>query len=429
MTDPDIIYSYFKKNQARFPFLKEDPVFGPRLYLNSGAGSLNVDNYYRHIEKTGYSLLPMPGQLTGPELETAGLHQQVRGLVADFIGAISPEEISFHFSSTSALFNLAYALRHLFKPGKNCLVTDLDHFANISPWETVASEQGAEIRRVRIGSDFFLSREDLLKKLDEQTVVVALTAASNALGSLVPLTDLIQEIKSRSRALVVVDAVHLAPHGPIDVLEFGCDFLAFSGYKIFGPMLGILYARKEHLNLLRPYRVETNKPGLPYCFEQGMLPNLALAGLGGALEYLEELGTGLQSQAKTEKISRRKKFRLSLELIRTYEQQLSGYFLEVWRNNYSGIMKIYGPTEPERISFRLPTFAFELDSRSPSEVKKLFWEKGRIIIADGNHYSAAVVKHLGKQAVNRVSLAHYDDLSSIDRFFETLEKINDIKKS
>ena len=423
MPDPDIIYQYFKKNQARFPYLRQDPNLGPRLYLNSGAGSLNVDNYYQQIERVSFSLVPMPGQLTAPEQDTASLQQQVRELAADFVGALSPEEISFHFSTTAALFNLAYALRHLFQDGKNCLVTDLDHFANISPWETVAAERGTEIRRVKIGPDYALSREDLLKKLDEKTVVVALTAASNALGSIVPLADIIQEIKARSRALVVVDAVHLAPHAPLDVMEFGCDFLAFSGYKIFGPMIGILYARKEHEHLLRPYRVETNKPKAPYFLEQGMLPNLALAGLKGALEYLAELGSDFPTQSVSGNLSRRKKFRLSLELIKSFEQQLSGYFLERWKKDFAEVMKVYGPTDQAKITGRVPTFAFELASKSPSEAKKLFWEKGRIIIADGNHYSAAVVRHLGKPAINRISLAHYDDLSSLDLFFETLEKI------
>lgn len=423
MADPDIIYSFFKKNQARFPYLRDDPVYGTRFYLNSGAGSLNVDSYYQALEKSGFSLLPMPGQLTPPEQKTASLHQQVRQLAADFLGACSSEEISFHFSTTAALFNLAYALRSLFKPGKNCLVTDLDHMANVSPWETVASENGAETRRVRVDSDFSISREDLLKKLDENTVVVALPAASNALGTILPLAEIIQEIKSRSPALVVVDAVHLAPHAPLDVLEFGCDFLAFSGYKIFGPMLGVLFSRKEHEGLLHPYRVETNRPKAPYFFEHGMLPNLALAGLKGALEYLEQLGPQFYGPGKTEKTSRRKNFRLSLELIKAYEQHLTLYFLERWRKDYAEVMNIYGLTDKNKVSRRVPTFAFELKSMSPAEVKRLFWEKGKIIIADGNHYSAAVVRHLGKQAVNRVSLAHYDDLSSIDLFFETLEKI------
>jgi len=423
MPDPDIIYQYFKRNQTRFPYLRQDQNFGQRLYLNSGAGSLNVDNYYRLVEGASFSLVPMPGQLTAPEQETASLQQQVRELAADFVGAFSPEEISFHFSTTAALFNLAYALRHLFRAGKNCLVTDLDHFANISPWETVASERGAEIRRVKIGPDYALSREDLRKKLDENTVLVALTAASNAFGNIVPLADVIQEIKSRSQALVVVDAVHLAPHAPLDVIEFGCDFLSFSGYKIFGPMIGILYARKEHESLLHPYRVETNKPKAPYFFEQGMLPNLALAGLKGALEYLEELGSGFQAHQGSGSPSRRKKFRLSLELIKGYEQQLSGYFLERWKKDFAEVMKVYGPADQAKITGRVPTFAFELVSKSPAEVKRLFWEKGKIIIADGNHYSAAVVRHLGKPAINRVSLAHYDDLSSLDLFFETMEKI------
>lgn len=421
MPDPDVIYSIFQKFRGRFPGFSTDSKGERRLYLNSGAGSLTVDNCLKTVMAEGAGLNPMPGQITPPESQTWQFQQQVRQLVADFLGASSPDEISFHFSTTAALFNLAFALRPLFKPGKNLMVTDLDHFANISPWETMGACQGAEVRRVRLAKDLSLDVADLLGKLDHNTVLVALTGASNVLGTIVPLTDLVSEIKQKSPALVVVDAVHLAPHAPIDVREIGCDFLAFSGYKIFGPMIGLLFSRLQIQDGIAPYRVETNKEQAPFCWEQGMLPNLQLAGLKGALEYLLEIGQA--ASPKESSAPARKIFRRALEAIKRYEQDLSLYFLERLKKIDSPRLKLYGIDNPGRVTSRTPTFALEVAGLNPSDLKRIFWEKGQIIIADGNHYSAVVVRHLQKSGLNRVSLAHYDGPDSLDLFFDCLEKI------
>ncbi|MDI6844540.1 MAG: aminotransferase class V-fold PLP-dependent enzyme [Candidatus Saccharicenans sp.] len=420
MTDPDIILSLFSRLRGRFPALEIDSSGQKRLYLNSGAGSLMVDSSIRAMTEAG-QLNPMPGQIASPEIATADLHKTVRQLAADFTGARRPEEISFHFSTTGALFNLAFALRKLFQPGKNLLVTDLDHFANITPWETIGRAGGAEIRTARLTSELTLDLKDLLSKVDSNTVLVALTGASNALGTILPLADIISEIKRKSRALVVVDAVHLAPHAPLDVQEFGCDFLAFSGYKIFGPMIGVLYSRTEAQKLASPYRVETNRPEPPYCWEQGMLPNQLLAGLKGAFDYLMDAGS--QAKSGDTPTYPRKLFLRAMESIKKYELELSQYFLERWRRMDSPRLKLYGISDPRRALSRTPTFALEILGLKPAEVKRQFWENHRILIADGNHYSAVVVRHLGKKDLNRVSLAHYDGPDSIDRFFDGLEHI------
>lgn len=422
MTDPDIIYYFFQKIRTRFPYLEKDSRGEKRIYLNSGAGSLMVDSCYRAIESIGFSLNPMPGSVAPGEILTAEFHHQVRQLVAEFIGAAAPEEISFHLSTTNALFNLAFSLRKIFQKGKNCLVTDLDHFANISPWETVATEQRAEIRRVRLNDDCSLNIADLLDKVDKNTVLVAITSASNALGTILPLRELIQQIKQKSSALVAVDAVHLAPHGIIDIQDMGCDFLSFSGYKVFGPMIGILFSRKEVQPLVSPYRVETNKVVAPFCWEQGMLPNITLAGLKGALEYLLEIGREF-SEKKAGGQSNRNCFRKALEIIKIYEENLSLYFLEKLNQLKSDKIRLFGITETARVNSRVPTFAFEIKGVRASDIKKLFWENGRILIADGNHYSAVIVRHLKKEALNRVSFAHYDNRETIDCFFQTLENI------
>ncbi|MGQ9801079.1 MAG: aminotransferase class V-fold PLP-dependent enzyme [Candidatus Saccharicenans sp.] len=421
MPEPDIIFSLFNRIRSYFPAFSLESDGRKRLYLNSGAGSLMVEDCLTAISSCAASLNPMPGQITPAEKQTFEFQQQVRQLVANFVGALGPEEISFHFSATAALFNLAFALRFLFKPGKNLVVTDMDHFSNISPWENLGQAQGAEIRRIRLTPELMLDRTDLMDKLDRDTVLVALTGASNALGTILPLTDLVAAIKQKTDALVVVDAVHLAPHAPLDVKEFGCDFLVFSGYKIFGPMLGLLYSRQELRDQLAPYRVETNLGAMPFFWEQGMLPNLNLAGLKGALDYLLKLGRMVNPRESS--APDRKIFRLAMEAIKKYEQDLSLYFLERLKRLRSPRLRFYGIADPAMVSFRTPTFALEVTGFTPAELKKLFWERGGIIIADGNHYSAVVVRHLKKKALNRVSLAHYDGPDSIDLIFDSLENI------
>jgi len=365
----------------------------------------------------------MPGTTASVEVRTAEFHHQVRQLVSEFIGAENPGEISFHLSTTNAIFNLAFSLRKLFQRGTNCLITDLDHFANISPWEAIAAQRGAETRRIRLREDCSLGKADLLDRVDKNTVIVALTGASNALGTIVSLTDLVQQIKLRSPVLVAVDAVHLAPHAPIDVREIGCDFLAFSGYKVFGPMVGVLFSRKEAHPFTDPYRVETNKVEAPFCWEQGMLSNLSLAGLKGALDYLLEIGREISSKEKAGPKYNRKAFRKAMESIKRYEQSLSLYFLERFNQLKSDRIELFGINQSTQVPSRVPTFAFEIKGLSASETKKLFWERGRVLIADGNHYSAVVVRHLKKEALNRVSLAHHDNLQTIDKFFQIMENI------
>ncbi|MFH2042290.1 MAG: aminotransferase class V-fold PLP-dependent enzyme, partial [Acidobacteriota bacterium] len=166
-----------------------------------------------------------------------------------------------------------------------------------------------------------------------------------------------------------------AQHGPIDVRANGCDFLAFSGYKIFGPMLGVLWGKATVLDTLKPYRVETARNAIPVKFEQGMLPNASLAAMGAALEYLLELGLELADE-------------------------------EGWRDL----------SRPER-------FAFDVFGLEASDIKRKLWEESGVQIADGNHYSAAVCRHLERPGLCRASFAHYDNGQTARAFLEGLGRI------
>ena len=423
------------KVRERFPMIDRDSKGNPRIYLNTGAGSLTVDTASEAAFDAQRRLNPMPGVVAAGEAETAGLHERVRNLIADFLRAASGCEISFHQSATAALFNLAYALRGVFKPENNLVVTDLDHMANVSPWEAVLGEGlRLEVRRARVTAEGTLDVGHLLSLVDAGTGLLAVTSASNGTGSLVPLRETIAAVREKApHCLVAVDAVHHAPHGVIDVRDADCDFLVFSGYKVFGPMQGVLWGKAALLEKLRPYRVETNKNEPPWKFEMGMLNNTSLAALRAGLEYLLWLADLIAHErdsplpcagSATALTDRAAKFRRALTAIAEYETGLTLRVLEGFRKFDPGRFRSFGITEPARAGERVPTFAFDVIGLSAMETKKRLWEEAGIQIADGNHYSAAVVRHLGRpEGICRASFAHYDNPGTVDLFLGALGRL------
>jgi len=440
------------KVRVRFPMIDRDSRGNPRIYLNTGAGSLTVDTASEAAFDAQRRLNPMPGVVAAGEAETAGLHERVRNLIADFLRAASGCEISFHQSATAALFNLAYALRGVFKPENNLVLTDLDHMANVSPWEAVLGEGlGLEVRRARVTAEGTLDIGHLLSLVDAGTGLLAVTSASNGTGSLVPLRETIAAVREKApHCLVAIDAVHHAPHGVLDVRDADCDFLVFSGYKVFGPMQGVLWGKAALLEKLRPYRVETNKNEPPWKFEMGMLNNTSLAALGAGLEYLlwladlvtHERDSPLRGRKRDSPLrgqslqsltcagpeaafpARAAEFQSAMTAIAEYETGLTRRVLEGFRKFDPSRLLCFGITEPSRAAERVPTFAFDVAGLGPSETKKRLWEDAGIQIADGNHYSAAVVRHLGRpEGICRASFAHYDNPGTVDRFLEALGRL------
>jgi selenocysteine lyase/cysteine desulfurase len=368
--------------RARFPMIDHDALGRPRIYLNTGAGSLTVDSAAAAAGDAQGRLNPMPGVVVAGEAETAGLHLRTRELAADFLHARSGREISFHQSATAALFHLAFGLRDAILPGSNLVVTDLDHMANVSPWETVFGEgRGLEIRRARVTDEGTLDRGHLLSLVDSRTALLAVTSASNGTGSLVPLKELVAAVRGTAPdCLVAVDAVHHAPHGDLDVQANGIDFLAFSGYKVFGPMMGVLWGREDRLERLRPYRVETNKNVLPGKMEMGMLNNAAIAALEAALEYLLWLAD-LAAGPGTAFPDRASKFRSGMAAITGYEAGITRRVLEGFRDRPLPGFRLFGIADPGRAAERAPTFAFDIGGHSAAETKRRLWARAGIQIA------------------------------------------------
>jgi len=358
--------------------------------------------------------------------ESDALAARARQAAADFLNA-RPEEVVFGANMTTLTFHLSRSLAPRLGPGDSLVVTRLDHDANISPWLLLARDRGAEILWVDFHpEDGTLDLADLDRALEKKPKLIAVGYASNALGTINPVADIAARARAAG-ALVFVDAVHYAPHGPIDAAALGCDFLACSAYKFFGPHLGLLYGRRELLEELPAYKVRPADDRVPFRFETGT-PNFeALAGLLGTIEYLEELGTRFGEDPEAEPADdpsgRKRKLRRAAAAVRAHERTLAAAMFETLQAIPS--MKIFGLTDPARFDERVATFSFRLGDIPPRRIAEELDRDG-IYAWDGHYYALETVRRLGledKGGMLRVGAVHYNTLEDIARLGRSLARI------
>jgi len=350
-----------------------------------------------------------------------------RAAMADFLNAARPEEIIFGQNMTTLTFHLSRSLTRFFKPGDTVVVTRLDHDANVAPWLLMAEDRGLNVEWVDFHSaDGTLDMDSLKKALEKKPRLVAVGYASNALGTINPV-DVITALAHQAGALVFIDAVHYAPHGPIDVRATGCDFLACSSYKFFGPHMGILYGRTDRLEELFAYKVRPASDALPTKFETGTQNHEAIAGLLGTLEYFEglgrEFGKDLAAPLGARYKGRPLLFKQALGAIKAYEKNLSQALIKAIQDVPG--TAIFGLTDPARLDERAPTLAFRLGDRAPRIIAEEM-DKDGIFVWDGNYYALEVTRRLGvedKGGMVRVGAVHYNTLDEIARFAKSLARI------
>lgn len=352
---------------------------------------------------------------------------EARLAVADLINAVRPEEIVFGPNMTTLTLNLSRSLADQLQPGDEILVTRLDHDANIAPWMMIAGERGCAIRWVDFNpQDGTLNLDELQVALERRPRILAVGYASNALGTLNPLEKIIP-LAHAAGALVFVDAVQYAPHGPIDVQKLDCDFLAISAYKFFGPHVGVLYGKYELLEELTAYKVRPAPKDPPGKFETGTQNHEGIAGVLGAVDYLEWVGITFGADFADdygESFSGRKlHLKQALAAIRAYEYELSRALLDVLEE-MPGVT-IYGLTDRRRLKERVPTVSFTLKGWHPQLVAGAL-DKANIYVWDGNYYALAVTERLGLEesgGMVRVGPVHYNTVEEIERFRDALGKI------
>jgi cysteine desulfurase family protein (TIGR01976 family) len=353
--------------------------------------------------------------------------EEARAAMAAFIHARRPEEIVFGANMTTLTFQLSRSLGHLLHPGDTLAVTRLDHDANVSPWLMLAEEHECRVRWVDFHpEDGTLDLDDLRAALEERPRLLAVGYASNALGTINPVRQIV-EWAHQAGALIYVDAVHFAPHGPIDVQQLDCDFLVCSAYKFFGPHLGILYGKYDLLEGLPAYRVRPAPAEPPGKFETGTGNFETISGLLGALDYVRWLGMnygGEQAERYAGEYSGEPLvYKQAMGAVRAYEFELSRRFLDVL-GQVPGL-RLYGPSDPRHLEERVPTFSFTLEGHAPREVAERLGQSG-LHAWDGNFYALGVTQRLGLEergGLVRVGAAHYNTREEIDRLGALLADI------
>ena len=353
--------------------------------------------------------------------------EDARQAVADFLGAARAEEIVFGPNMTTLTFALSRSLARELQPGDEIVVTRLDHDANIAPWLRIAEERNCTVRWVDFDvEDCTLRLDQLEAALGKRTRLVAVGYASNAVGTINPV-DRIVSLAHEAGALCLVDAVQYAPHGPIDVQALGCDFLVVSAYKWFGPHLGMLYGRQEHLERLTAYKVRPASDQPPGKWETGTQNHEGIAGALGALEYLgwlgETYGGEYGERYGGEARGRRLHLKQAMHAVRAYELGLSRAAIDALAEVQG--LRVWGITDERMIDRRVPTVSFTLEGHTPRQVAEALGDRG-IYVWDGNYYALAVTERLGLEASGgmvRVGMAHYNLVGEIERLADEIRKI------
>lgn len=354
-------------------------------------------------------------------VETDALLAEVHAAGADFVGAHDPDEIAFGPNMTTLTFAVSRALGRDLGTGDEVVVTRLDHDANVAPWLAVAEDRGAAVRWLELAEDrATLDLDRLDDVLSPRTKVVAIGLASNALGT---VTDVGRAIEAAHvvGAVAYVDAVHGAPHLPIDVAALQADLLVTSPYKFFAPHLGMLYGRRDLLERLTAYRVRPAGGALPGKWEVGTQNHEALAGLLGTFGYLEALGAAYGEAG--DRSDRRGRLRAAMAAIHTRERDLSLAALE----RLGGIngLRLYGLGDPERVAERVPTFSFTLAGHHPRAVAEHLASRG-ISAWDGDFYAYELIRALGLEdggGLLRVGFVHYNTVDELDRLGDALHEL------
>jgi cysteine desulfurase family protein (TIGR01976 family) len=316
---------------------------------------------------------------------------------ASFLGC-EPEEAIFGQNMTTLNFMLTRTLGRTLHAGDEILVTRLDHDGNIAPWLELAHDLDLKVGFVELHDDTTIDLDDLERQLTDRTRVVAFPFASNAVGTLTDAQRIV-ELAHGAGALAWADAVHFAPHGPIDVEALGVDVLLCSPYKFFGPHLGLGYGRSGLLESWRPYKVRpADMTPLANRFETGTLAHELLAGFVAAVDYIDSIGwTAIQA----------------------HERALGLQFLERAPDN----VRLYGVLS---IDGRVPTFAFTVEDHTPRAVAEHLAERD-IAVWDGNYYAVEVMERLGLGAGGavRVGFVHYNTMAEVDRLVDALRELRE----
>lgn len=404
--------------RAQFPALRQEINGHPIAFLD-GPGGTQVPQ--RVVDAITHHLITSNANLHGAfstSANTEVLVEQARASVADFLGC-DRDEVVFGANMTTLTFAMSRSIGRELQAGDEIVVTSLDHDANVSPWMALAEERGVVIRTVKLHKeDCTLDMVDLAHQITERTKLVAIGYASNAVGTINNVAQAVR-LAHAVGALVFVDAVHYAPHGLINVRSLDCDFLVCSAYKFFGPHVGILYGKQEHLSRFRPYKPRPAPHESPFCWETGTQNFEGLAGVVASIDYLTELG----QQAAPAVTNRRNALMTAMVSIQEYERSLSEYMIPHLLD-IPGIT-LYGISDPARFTWRTPTVGIRMTGYTPLKLATALGDRG-IFTWNGNFYALNLTQQLGLESSGgllRIGCTHYNTIGEIQWMLQVLHEL------
>ncbi|WP_409288405.1 cysteine desulfurase-like protein [Peribacillus sp. SCS-37] len=394
-----------KQNTLVFPIeavREQFPALGrvyngkPAAYLDGPGGSQTVQSSIKaiagYMERGGANL---HGRFPSSR-ETEEIIREARSAAADFLNT-KPEEIAFGANMTTLTLSISRALGRSWGPGDEIVVTEMDHHANIDPWLQIAEDRGMTVRWIKADADALtLSLDDIDEIINEKTVLVAVGLASNAVGTIVRTEGIVKRAKEAG-ALVAMDAVHAAPHIPIDRDKLGADILLCSAYKFFGPHIGIAAVKEEVFSELKPYKLQPSPAYYPDKLETGTQNHEGLAGIEPAIGFFEKLGSGE---------SRRERIVSGLRAAGEYEDMLQ----DLIRSELGSMPHIVLYQAADDIP-KTPTIAFKVKGFEPEEVCSILAEQHSLFLASGDFYASTLGKRTGVSTSGgwiRAGLAPYN---------------------
>jgi cysteine desulfurase family protein (TIGR01976 family) len=438
--------------RAQFPSLAQTVNGHPAAFLDGPGGTqvpqrvIDAISNYLSRDNSNTSGAYATGRRTDAMIAEA------RAAMADFLHCAA-DEVAFGPNMTTLTYAMSRAIGRELKPGDEIVVTRLDHDANVSPWLQMAEDLNKQDRGVTVrwaeihDEDCTLDMSDLASKINSNTKLVAAGYASNAVGTINPVKEIVR-LAHKAGALAYIDAVHYTPHGLIDVQALDCDFLVCSTYKFFGPHMGVLFGKREHLKRLRPYKVRPLTDAIPLRWEWGTLNHECIAGITACIEYVADLGRGLTNESSKmrvphpsgfskggndaagtsgsnagERTERRAALESAYAAIHEHERILLDRIMTGLKKIPGA--KIYGITDPARFDQRCATIAVRIENHTPLELATQLGDRG-FFTWDGNYYALNLTEHLDVEKSGgflRIGLVHYNTPDEVDRLLAALREI------
>jgi cysteine desulfurase family protein (TIGR01976 family) len=406
--------------RSQFPALSQTIKGNPVVFLDGPGGTQVpqrvIDAIADYLSRNNANT----GGAYSTSRNTDHMIAEARQAMADFLNG-DADEIVFGANMTSLTYAMSRSLGRELGASDEIVLTLLDHDANFSPWKAL-EEKGVVIRTVAFNEeDCTLDMDDLAAKIGDRTRLVAVGYASNAVGTINNVAEVVRFAR-QAGALSYIDAVHYAPHGAIDVRALDCDFLACSTYKFYGPHMGVLYSKREHLKRLHPYKVRPNADNIPNRWEWGTLNHECIAGIKACVDYWEDLGRRVGC-VKPGATTRRAAILAAHEAIQQHERQMMEKMI-------AGLLaipglKLYGITDPRRFNYRCATFVVRIEGHTPLELATKLGDRG-IFTWDGNYYALNLTEQLDVERLGgflRIGLVHYNTMEEVERLLTALRQI------